>query len=793
MKRAHSLRMILPAALGALLLAAAAAAWLTLRASLPIIDGRALLPGLAAPVTVERDAAGVPTITGRNRADLARALGYLHGQDRFFEMDLMRRAAAGELSALLGPSLLPEDRELRVHRFRDVAARAISRLDASGLAVLEAYTAGVNAGLDSLRSRPFEYWLLRSRPEPWRDQDTILCVHAMFLQLQDSSGHRQLQRGLLQSALPDSLWRFLQADATDWDAAVDGSRAAAPVIPDAAEIDLRKLGGLPVEPPDRVLRHLALGSNNWAVAGSRTANGAAIVANDMHLDFRVPIIWYRVRLRQTGDGAFDAVGVTLPGAPTIVAGSNGRIAWGFTNSYGQFSRVIRLVPVPNDPDAYAAADGPHKLRYVDEPIAVKGAATEHLKVALSEWGPVIGKDWKGRPYAFEWTAQSPDAINLELITLERTGSAADAVRAAARFGIPGQNLMVADSGGHIGWALAGRLPRRAAPDSDLPWVSTDAAVAFDGWLDAADQPYVLDPPEGFLWSANARVIGGSAALQIGDDGMDRGARASQIKEDLYAASRPFTPLSSLLIQLDDRATFLERWRALMSEVIERVRAQGDHDQDAAHEVLARWSGHAAPGDPAYRLVDAFRLQVEARAFYMLIAPARRIAPDFEFEIPDSFEGPLWQLMQERPAHLLSSNHADWDSFLEDALKASEQLPAGCAELASCTWGKVNTLHVAHPLSSALPLLAGFLDMPTVSIPGGRHDMPRIQGPDYGASERFSVAPGHEKEGYFHMPGGESGHPLSPFYRAGFSDWSAGRPTPLLPGPAAHSMMLTGVR
>jgi penicillin amidase len=172
MTRAHSLRLL--AALGALLLAAAAAAWFTLRASLPVIDGRAVLPGLTAPVTIERDAAGVPTIIGTDRADLARALGYLHGQDRFFEMDLMRRAAAGELSALLGAPLLAEDRELRLHRFRDVAARVVSGLDSSDLAVLEAYTAGVNAGLHSLRSRPFEYWLLRSRPEPWRDQDTIL-------------------------------------------------------------------------------------------------------------------------------------------------------------------------------------------------------------------------------------------------------------------------------------------------------------------------------------------------------------------------------------------------------------------------------------------------------------------------------------------------------------------------------------------------------------------------------------------------------------------------------------------
>jgi penicillin amidase len=789
MMRAHSLRLL--AALGVLVFAAAVGAWLTLRASLPVIDGRAALPGLTAPVTIERDAAGVPTITGADRADLARALGYLHGQDRFFQMDLMRRAAAGELSALLGASLLPEDRLLRVHRFRDVAVRVIARADASSRALIQAYTAGVNAGLHSLRGRPFEYWLLGTQPEAWRDEDTILCVHAMFLQLQDFSGHGQLQRGLLRSALPEALWRFLEADATEWEAAVDGSRVAAPVIPEASAVDIRKEVGLPVQPPDRVLRHLELGSNNWAVAGSRTSNGAAIVANDMHLDFRVPIIWYRVRLRQTGDAAFDAVGVTLPGAPSIVAGSNGHIAWGFTNSYGQFSRVITLVPAPHDPNGYLAADGPHELRYVDEPIAVKGAATEHLQVALTEWGPVMGKDWQGRPYAFEWTAQDPDAINLRMLSLERTRSAADALRSAAEFGIPGQNIMVADSDGHIGWALAGRLPRRAAPDSDVPWLSTDASVGFDGWLDAASQPQRLDPPDGLLWSANARVVGGKDALLIGDDGMDRGARAAQIKADLYQAGSAFTPLSSLSIQLDDRARFLERWRTLMDDVVERARAQGGHDQDAAHEVLARWSGHAATNDPAYRLVNSFRLQVEARAFYMLIAPARRLAPDFEFVIPDSFEGALWRLVQERPANLLSPNYGDWDAFFRDALTVSEHLPAGCTAIASCTWGTVNALHVAHPLSSALPLLAGFLDMPTVSVAGGRHDMPRIQGPDFGASERFSVAPGHEQEGYFQMPGGESGHPLSPFYRAGFSDWVQGKPAPLMPGPAAHSMTLTG--
>jgi penicillin amidase len=284
------------------------------------------------------------------------------------------------------------------------------------------------------------------------------------------------------------------------------------------------------------------------------------------------------------------------------------------------------------------------------------------------------------------------------------------------------------------------------------------------------------------------VVGGPFAALIGDGGMDRGARAAQIHADLASASGPLTPASSLAVQLDDRALFLARWHALFQQVIEKARTAGD--QQAAREVLAGWSGHAAPGDAAYRLTYAFRREVERRVFYMLVSPARQKAPAFEFEIPSSFEGPLWQVLQERPLNLLTANYADWDALLLQAARTSEKLPAQCATLAACTWDRVNAVRVEHPLSKALPFLAALLDMPPVRPPGGRHDMPRIQGPDYGASERFSVAPGHEQDGYFHMPGGQSGHPLSPFYRAGFDAWASGRPTPLLPGPMRHQIVLT---
>lgn len=768
----------------------AALIWLGFRASLPTLDGNAALVGLSAPVTIQRDALGVPTLTAVDRNDLARALGYAHAQDRFFQMDLLRRAAAGELSELLGPGVLPLDRRLRLHRFRTTAHAVVVALDPAHRALLDAYVAGVNAGLASLRSRPFEYWLLQTRPRPWVAEDSVLSVHAMFLQLQDPQGHAQLQRGLLRAALPAAAARFIDAGAPEWEAAADGSPLPEPVVPGAADFDLHSRHDLPVALPDKVLQQLGgLGSNNWAVAGSRTATGSALVANDMHLGFRVPNIWYRARLIQTSANGIDVTGVTLPGAPLVVAGSNGSVAWGFTNSYGQFESVIRLVPVPGDADAYQTAAGPQRLTYVDELIAVKGGTPETLHVALTPWGPVMGQDWEGHRYALAWTAHDPEAVNLNLSSLEHAKSVQEALHVAASFGIPGQNLMLGDKAGHIAWTIGGRLPLRGAIDVDLPQLSTDRQVGFSGWLAPADQPRIVDPAEGLLWSANARVIGGDAALAIGDDGMDRGARAAQIHADLQSTALPVTPAASLKVQLDDRALFLERWRDLLSEILEQRSAAGDRRHDEARGVLKGWSGHAMPADAAYRLVHAFRAQVQARVYFMLIGPVRKLAPDFAFEIPGAFEGPLWRLVRQRPLHLLAAQYADWNALLLEALEASEHLPPGCKSLSACTWGIVNAVHVTHPLSRALPALAGLLDMRVAVVPGGHADMPRVQGEDYGASERFSVSPGHEAEGYFHMPGGQSGHPLSRFYHGDFEAWAKGTPTPFLPGTAVHSLVL----
>jgi penicillin amidase len=333
-----------------------------LRASLPMVEGEATISGLDNPVRVDRDALGVPTIVGESREDVARALGFVHAQDRFFQMDLQRRQPAGELSALVGPRALAIDEESRLHRLRDVAHRAFEQTEPPYRAVLEAYAAGVNAGLASLGAVPPEYLLLRATPEPWRPEDSILTVLAMFNTLQGRQALFEQTIGAMRDALPEPMFRFLSAYGSEWDTPVVGSGAVRPPIPGPEVFDLRKVRALatPQHINPYAEEEAILGSNNWAVDGAHTASGAALVANDMHLSIGVPIIWYRASMAfPDADGEPQKItGVSLPGLPSMVVGSNGHVAWGFTNTGGDWSDLVRIEPDPRDANKYLTPEGP---------------------------------------------------------------------------------------------------------------------------------------------------------------------------------------------------------------------------------------------------------------------------------------------------------------------------------------------------------------------------------------------------------------------------------------------------
>lgn len=772
--------------------------------SLPQLDGEATVPGLEHPVRVERDALGVPAITAASLADAMRALGYLHAQDRFFQMDLLRRQPTGELAALVGPAALEADRAARRHRFREVARRALALMAPTDRARLDAYAAGVNAGLSGLGAPPFEYLLLRVAPEPWRPEDSLAAGLAMYQDLQNPAQSFEPIFAVMQDVLPAPLFEFLAARASDWETPVEGEamRVAAP--PGSEVADLRRLLAGPDRPaaPGRARadqpagdEEIAAGSNNWALAGSFTEAGAALVANDMHLRLGVPNIWYRTAIAMpdpvSPGETLRFAGVTLPGLPMLIVGSNGHIAWGFTNSHADWHDLVVVEVDPADPSRYLTPDGPRPFETVVETIAVKGGPAETVEVRWTIWGPVWDTDHRGRPRALRWVAHSAEAIAAPMDRFAFARDVEAALALAARSSPPGQNLVVGDRAGRIGWTVLGMLPRRVGFSGEIPVSWSDGRRGWDGWLPAVDYPRIVDPPDGRLWTANARVVGGEKLRVLGEGNYADGIRARIIRDALRRLSRA-SPADMLRVQLDDEARFLERWRGLILDVLAPDALVGHPGRAEYRRVLeTTWTGRASIDSAAYRLVRHTRGLVAQAALAPFDRLWRDVAPEVETGRLRRIEGPLWRLVTERPPHLLDPAYASWDALLLDAVDGTvAELAADGRALADRTWGEVNRADIAHPLAGAVPLFGRWLRMPPDPLPGDVHT-PRASSPRAGASQRLAVSPGREDEGILHMPVGQSGHPRSPFYRSHHEAWVRGEPLPLLPGPAVHVLTLRG--
>jgi penicillin amidase len=768
-----------------------------LRSSLPVLTGTLPLAGLTASVTVDRDALGVVTLRAGNRLDVARATGFIHAQERFFQMDLLRRSAAGELAELIGSAALERDRGLRIHRFRRRARDVLAHLPASQRLMVEVYSAGVNAGLAALAAPPFEYLLLRAAPAPWRPEDTLLVIYAMYLVLQGDGATRESMVGVLHDTLHPALASFLDPPGTEWDAPLQGEPFATPPPPGPEVVDLRA-------PPagDRGISRERrrdddawveqAGSNNWAVAGSHTAHGGALLANDMHLGLGVPNTWYRAVFVYPDERGEERriVGVNLPGAPAVVVGSNGRIAWGFTNSQGDWTDLVELDP--DDADYYRTPQGPRRFQIDQERIAVRNAEPEILEIRSTPWGPVYDTDHQGRLRALRWVAHDREAVNLELLWLETADDVTEALAVAERSGLPGQNFLVADAGGRIAWMLMGPIPRRFGHDGRIPRSWADGSRGWDGWIGAAERPRLIDPPGGRIWTANARVVSGPWLRMLGFGGYRLGARARQIRDGLLALEQADEG-DMLALQLDDRALFLARWRDLLLATLDPKAVDADPRRRVLRRAVENWGGRAAVDSVGYRLVRAFRSAVAQRVLDPLTQAAWQADAAFDMEWIRQHEGPLWRLVSEQPAHMLAADYADWQALFRAAVDdLAARFPGRDDALARFTWGERNTSRILHPFSHVVPWIGRWLDMPDIPLPGDSN-MPRVQSPRAGASQRMAVAPGREERGIFHMPGGQSGHPLSPHYHDGHGAWVRGEPSPLLPGPARHTLRLVPAR
>ena len=512
--------------------------------ALPVLEGKRTLLGLSDTAVVERDKQGIVTIKAKKRNDIAVATGFIHAQERFFQMDLLRRNSAGELASLFGEKALPHDKEIRRHRFRERARVIVSQLPAKDLALLKAYTRGVNQGISNLKSPPFEYLLLQHEPVSWQEEDTILTVLSMYMDLQYAAGDRERTLGNIKNTLGEDVFKFLNPQGSIWDAAIDGSQLSSGVMPTRAWPSASSsqaaliISEVPTLGENKYQGEEFPGSNNWAVSGNISKTGSAIVANDMHLGIRVPNTWFRASFQYESDDneSIKVTGLTLPGTPNIIAGSNGNIAWGFTNSYGDWSDII-ILDTNEDQSQYLTPTGYKDFTQHKQIIAVKDQDAREIIVKETIWGPVIGSNSNNQLLAYRWVAHDVQAVNLHHTQLELAKDVDDAFFIASKSGIPAQNLMVGDKAGNIGWTIMGPIPKKSSQFGETPSHWANGINHWQGYLNSDQYPKIKNPENNRLWTANTRVVGGEMLEKIGNGGYALGARAKQIRDNLIAIDR----------------------------------------------------------------------------------------------------------------------------------------------------------------------------------------------------------------------------------------------------------------
>nr|WP_301288320.1 penicillin acylase family protein [Natronospira proteinivora] len=745
--------------------------------------------GLTDEVTVLRDEQGVATLRGHRSEDLAFATGFVHAQDRFFQMDTLRRSAAGELAALFGDAALDFDRERRRWRGRDHARATLALLPHEEQSQVSAYTEGVNAGLLALGARPPEYWLLRQQPEPWQPEDSLLVGLSMFFYLTDERGDRAHRLDQMAAELPSSVVDLL-LDRADPRAApiVEEALPRPAPLPEPDTFQVRDFEEVIMD-HDRLFGGVEPlpGSNSWAVAASLSEDGRGLLAGDMHLGISLPNTWYRLNLERSGADPRSIRGVSLPGVPGVIAGSNGSVAWAFTNSYGDWSTRVRVEWVDEAQQRYQTPDGERDLEVHEETIEVKGGEDEIVPYTWTEWGPLLEIN-EEEAHALVWTGMLPGGLGYGFPALHEAESLAEALDAAAGLGMPPQNILVVDRAGDIAWGIAGRIPERGN------WIESGQRLpdssdfqSHSGWLSPESYPRVVAPERQRLWTANARVAGGDHLEQVGDGGYPAAARQRQIRDRLFEAER-FDEAAMLAIQLDDEARLLYEWVPLAIETADF--AGNSEARDRFRREITHWHGHAWPESSGYLFLRSFRQAVHARVLAPLVHPLMEEAPAFDLRPIRNREPLVRRLLSKQPEHLLAPAFDSWAELMVDAMDAVIDRHELDGDAALMTWGEYNATRIRHPLSDALPGLGRWLDLPETWLPGDQH-IPRVQLGNFGASQRMVVSPGHEDDGIFHMPGGQSGHFLSPWYDAGHEDWVEGQATPFLPGETRHSLRLRG--
>lgn len=740
------------------------------------LGGRASLPGLRAEATVSFDALGIPSVSAHSREDAYAALGYVTARDRLFQMDLLRRQSAGTLAELFGPELVDADRKQRHYGMTRVADAIVQQLPPTQRAVLSAYAAGVNAAVRSMRALPFEFQLLGYEPAAWQPRDSMLVVLGIFSALSNSETLER-SRTIVARRAPELSELLFSGSDPYTDALLDrqSTPAALPASSGQGATTARTLlspraGEAPV------------GSNGWAIAGSRTSDGRALVANDMHLNLGVPNVWYRAQLRY-GDSWL--AGLTLPGVPLVVAGSNGHLAWGLTNVEADVLDLIELELDPTNPNAYRTARGYVPFERRQETISVRGDAPVTLTIQDTEWGPVLPNRLLGRPVALRWSALDPRAVDLGLLELERVRDVTAAAGVFNRAGMPPLNALLADEQGKIAWTVTGRYPERRGFSGADSTSWSDGTRAWEGYVAPEALPRSLEPARGFVVNANQRMTAEQSVV-LGHD-FGHGYRAYRITERLARMTNS-SERDSLDVQLDVRSEPLELYRQVALEALQRAQKSTPLREDARAALMV-WDGKAALNSHGFALVRAIRRELVDALFARWLAACGAAEPDFALDFAD-VDTPLSRALSADRQLLRGTLPEGRDALV---LQAVDRAAAALVRahpgraLAELRWGEVSEVALSHPLA-ALPGFSWLLDMPRRELAGCGQCV-RMNAGTLGASERMVVAPGREADGILHMPGGQSGSPFSPHYADQQSAWVTGEALPFLAGKAVETLTL----
>lgn len=752
---------------------------------LPSQRGVFSIEGLRDPASVDFDRLGVPHIRAKNRADAYAALGYVSGRDRLFQMDMLRRKAAGRLAEIYGADLVESDSWSRRMGFAQLSARILEQLPQSQIAVIDAYASGVNQAMRDARMWPLEIMLLRYAPEPWRAQDSLLVA----LNLADLSYTEEEERAatVMRAALPSTVVDFLTPDIDCYNEVMAPrapERCASGAIP-ADEIAgiLREEGARRSAGLVRAQRPMR-GSNGWVVSRRLTRGGGSILANDMHLSLGIPNIWAQADLAY-GDHRVE--GLFLPGLPMIISGSNGRVAWGMTSVEGDFTDLVRLRPDPTDPGRYlddtgASASFSQRIEH----IGVRDGAPVDLVVRETRWGPV-GRPLLGNDVAIKWSMLGADATNLNLIDMDAAQSVEAALPLMRSAGVPPLNALIADEQGSVGWTLMGKIPKRRGFDGLFAQI-WNADLGWDGYLTSEETPQRIDPASGYIVNANQRMLPAAEfARKLGHD-YSGGYRAYVIDREL-SRSRGADERAMASLQLNTQA---DPYRYYQQLALSALDGASDETSLGMKRALSSWDGRAEADSVGLPLIDAFRSRIIDVVLSPLLARCRRLDPSFVYGWIN-VDTPIQQLIGSRRDDLVPPPYRNWPALLRDVLdQALNRLDAE-GHAADASWGNVNRAILPHPLSAAAPSLALVLDMPKASMAGCAHCVRFYslnEGKSSGANARLVISPGHEANGLIQMAGGQSGQFGSRHYADQQADWIAGVSHPFRLEPGSGRLELT---